>query len=244
MSRLALLLVALATIAQAQVTPESAAVITKARAALAKDVATIDGVKALHFEGRVVDKDGKVLQSFILEVAQGGKRREFRYDKDFTTELTLVSSGTEGWARQANLTSGERSNARVLPFEVAANLRDMARVDLAFYAAPSGFKVTRKGVVEIDGKKVESLEYASNANYRFVRHFDTSTHLLVATDYLRPDGTYERQIDGETQVVEGIRFPKNVKIFNPKGEAEGSLIFDKIVVNGDLPASSFDFPVR
>jgi len=244
MSRLALLLVALATIAQAQVTPESAAVITKARAALAKDVATIDGVKALHFEGRVVDKDGKVLQSFILEVAQGGKRREFRYDKDFTTELTLVSSGTEGWARQANLTSGERSNARVLPFEVAANLRDMARVDLAFYAAPSGFKVTRKGVVEIDGKKVESLEYASSANYRFVRHFDTSTHLLVATDYLRPDGTYERQIDGETQVVEGIRFPKNVKIFNPKGEAEGSLIFDKIVVNGDLPASSFDFPVR
>lgn len=244
MSRLALLLVALASTAQAQVTPESAAIIAKARAALTQNLTALDAVKALHFEGKVVDKDGKVMQSFILEVAEGGKRREFRYDKDFTTELTLVSSGTEGWARQANLTSGERSNARVLPFEVAANLRDMARVDLAFYGAPSGFKVTRKGIVEIEGKKVVSLEYASNANYRFVRHFDTSTHLLVATDYLRPDSTYERQIEGETQVIEGIRFPKSVKIFNLKGEAEGSLIFDKIVVNGDLPSASFEFPVR
>ena len=244
MSRLALLLAALAAAVQAQVAPEAAAVIAKARAALAKDATYLDRARTLHFEGKVVDKDGKVVQTFILEIAPGGKRREFRYNQDYTAELTLVSNGMEAWARQANLQSGERTGARVLPFEVASNFRDMAKVDLAFYAAPEGFKVINKGAAKVEGKDVASLEYASASGYRFVRHFDAASSQLVATDYLRPDGTYERQVDGEVQVVEGIRFPKSVKVINPKGETEGSIQFEKIVVNGDLPDSAFEFPVR
>jgi hypothetical protein len=45
-------------------------------------------------------------------------------------------------------------------------------------------------------------------------------------------------------VVEGIRFPKKVKVIDPKGEHQGTITFEKVVVNGEMAASSFDFPVR
>ena len=244
MNRVLLPLLALAASLQAQATPEAAAIIAKARAAVAKDATYLDRAKNLHFEGKVTDKDGASLQSFILEVAEGGKRREFRYDKDFAAELTLVTDGREAWGRQANLQTGERTAARVLPFEVAANLRDMALTDLSFYGVPAGFRAAAKPASKVEGKDVVTVAYTSGPSYTLVRHFDAKTHELVATDYLRPDSSFERQVETETQVVEGIRFPKKVKVLDPKGEFQGTISFEKVVVNGDVPASSFDFPVR
>lgn len=244
MNRVLLPLLVLAASLQAQATPEAAAIIAKARAAAATDPTYLERAKTLHFEGKVADKDGAPLQSFILEVAEGGKRREFRYDKDFAAELTLVTDGREAWGRQANLKSGERTAARVLPFEVAANLRDMALTDLAFYGVPNGFRAAAKPAEKVEGKDVASVTYTSGPNYTLVRHFDAKTHLLVATDYLRPDSTFERQVEMETQVVEGIKFPKKVKVLDPKGELQGTITFEKVVVNGDLAPSAFDFPVR
>ncbi len=244
MNRVLIPLLALAASLQAQATPEAAAIIAKARAAVATDATYLDRAKTLHFEGKVADKDGAPLQSFILEVAEGGKRREFRYDKEFTAELTLVTDGREAWGRQSNLATGERTSARVLPFEVAANLRDMALTDLAFYAVPAGFRAAAKPASKVEGKDVVSVAYTTGPNYNLVRHFDAKTHALVATDYLRPDGSYERQVEAETQVVEGIKFPKTVKVLDPKGEPQGTITFTKVVVNGDLAPSAFDFPVR
>ena len=244
MNRLLLPLLALAASLQAQATPEAAAIIAKARTAVAKDASYLERARALHFDGKVADKAGAPLQSFVLDVAAGGKRREFRYDKDFTAELSLVTDGREAWGRQANLVSGERAAARVLPFEIAANLRDMALTDLAFYGVPAGFKATAKPASKVEGKDVVTVAYTSGPNYSIVRHFDAKTHELVATDYLRPDGSYERQVEAEVQVVEGIRFPKKVKVLDPKGELQGTIVFEKIVVNGELPDSAFDFPVR
>ncbi len=244
MSRLLLPLLVLAASLQAQATPEAAAIIAKARAAVAQDATYLERAKSLHFEGKVTDKDGAHLQSFILEVAEGGKRREFRYDKDFKAELTLVTDGREAWGRQANLETGERTAARVLPFEVAANLRDMALTDLSFYAVPRGFRAAAKPASNVEGKDVVSVTYTTGPNYTLVRHFDAKTHLLVATDYLRPDGSYERQVEVETQLVEGIRFPKQLKVLDPKGEPQGTITFEKVVVNGDLAPTAFDFPVR
>ena len=137
MPRLLLLVASLlAATAQAQVSKDAAEAIAKARAALAKDAATLAGVRNLHFSGKVMDKEGKLTQSFILEVAQGGKRREFRYDKDYTLEFSTVTNGLEAWVRRTNLTNGQAESARVLPFEVASNLREMGKSDLGFYSVP------------------------------------------------------------------------------------------------------------
>lgn len=246
MPRLLLLVAGLiAATAQAQVSKEAAETINKARTALAKDAATLAGVRNLHFSGKVTDKEGKPTQSFILEVAEGGKRREFRYDRDYTIEISTVTNGLEAWVRRTNLANGQAESARVLPFEVASNLREMGKADLGFYAVPEGAKaeVAKKGD-KVEGKEVVSVVYRHAGTYTYTRHFDAKTHALVATDYPRPDGKVERQVEAETQVVDGIRFPKSVKVLDDKGELLGTLVFDKIAVNGELAPTAFDFPVR
>lgn len=246
MPRLLLLLAGLAAAtAQAQATREAASVIAKAREALAKDASALAKVRNLHFEGKVMDKDDKHTQSFVLEVAEGGKRREFRYDKDFTIEISTVTNGMEAWIRRSNLVANQAESARVLPFEVASNLREMGKSDLGLFSVPEGTKaeVTKKGE-KVEGKEVVSVTYTHPAKYTYTRHFDAKTHELVATDYPRPDGATERQVETETQVVDGIRFPKKVKVLGAKGELLGTLVFEKIVVNGDLGEKAFDFPVR
>jgi len=246
MPRLLLLVASLlAATAQAQVSKDAAEAIAKARAALAKDAATLAGVRNLHFSGKVMDKEGKLTQSFILEVAQGGKRREFRYDKDYTLEFSTVTNGLEAWVRRTNLTNGQAESARVLPFEVASNLREMGKSDLGFYSVPEGTKaeVAKKGD-QVEGKDVISVTYRHPGTYTYTRHFNAKTHELVATDYPRPDGKLERQVETETQVIDGIRFPKSVQVKDDKGELLGTLVFDKITVNGELAPTAFDFPVR
>ena len=246
MSRLLLVLAGLLAVnVHAQATREAADVIAKARTVLAKDAASLAKVSNLHFEGKVMDKEGKPTQSFILEVAEGGKRREFRYDRDFTMEVSTVTNGMEAWIRRTNLVSGQSESARVLPFEVASNLREMGKADLSFFALPEGAKaeLAKKGD-KVEGKDVVSVTYTHKGTYSYTRHFDAKTHELVATDYPRPDGITERQVEAETQVVDGIRFPKKVRVLGVKGEELGTLVFDKIVVNGDLGDKAFDFPVR
>jgi hypothetical protein len=246
MSRLLLLVAGLlAANLPAQATKEAADVIAKSRAALAKDAAALAAVRNLHFSGKVVDKDGQTTQSFILEVAQGGKRREFRYDKEYTVEISTVTNGLEAWVRRTNLTTNQAEAARVLPFEVAVNLREMGKADLGFYALPEGAKaeVARKGE-KVEGKDVVSVTYRHAGTYTYTRHFDARDFTLVATDYPRPDGKLERQVEAESQQVDGIRFPKSVKVLDDKGELLGTLVFDKISVNGDLAPNAFDFPVR
>lgn len=235
----------LAADSHAQATREAADAIAKARATLAKEADTLAKVRNLHFEGKVLDKEGKPTQSFILEVAEGGKRREFRYNKDFTLEISTVTNGLEAWVRRTDLVANQAESARVLPFEVASNLREMGKSDLGFYSVPEGTKaeVAKKGE-KVEGKEVVSVTYRHPGTYTYTRHFDAKTHELVATDYPRPDGKLERQVEAETQVVDGIRFPKKVKVLDDKGELLGTLVFDKIAVNGDLGEKAFDFPVR
>lgn len=241
-------LLALATLALAAVAhaaPSASEVVTKARAALAKDAGFLDRVTTVHFEGKVLDPEGKVTQSFILEAAQGGKRRELRYDADFKLEISIVSNGLEAWARRTELETGRAEAARGLPHEVAQRLADMGRSDLAFYAAPAAGRgeIKLKATEAVEGRRAYSVEYTHKSGYTCIRHFDAETFALIATDYPQPEGKVERQIEEETQLAEGIRMPKKVRILQD-GKARGTLVFDKIVVNGELADEAFVFPVR
>ena len=246
MSRLLLLAVGLlSAVANAQASREAAEIIAKARLTVGKEEA-LAKVRSLQFNGKLMDKDEKPAQSFILEVAEGGKRREFRYNNDYTVELGTVTNGSEAWIRRTNLVNSQSEPARVLPFEVAGNLREMGKADLSFYAVPEGTKaeVTKGKDAKVEGKDVVSVTYTHPGRYTYIRHFDAKTHVLVATDYPRPDGEVERQVEVETQEVDGLRFPKRVKVVDAKGQLLGSMVFDKVKVNPDLGANAFDFPVR
>lgn len=246
MSRLLLLAVGLlSAVVHAQASREAAEIIAKARPTLGKEEA-LAKVRNLQFHGKLLDKDDKPAQSFILEVAEGGKRREFRYNNEYTLELGTVTNGSEAWIRRTNLVTNQSEPARVLPFEVAGNLREMGKSDLAFYTVPEGAKaeVTTRKDEKVDGKDVVSVTYAHRGGYTYVRHFDAKTHALVATDYPRTGGDFERQIEVETQEAEGVRFPKKTRVVNAKGETLGTLLIEKVKVNVDLGANAFDFPVR
>jgi len=241
-------LFALATLtlaALASAAPSASEVVKKARAALAKDTGMLDRVTTLHFEGKVLSTEGKPDQGFILEVAQGGKRRELRYDAEFTTEIAIVSNGMEAWGRRSVMTTGQAEAARVLPHEVAERLGDMARSDLTFFAEPAAGRgsIKLKATEAVEGRKAYSIEYTYVSGYSCVRHFDAETYALIATDYPQADGKIERQVEEETQISEGIRVPKKVRILQD-GKARGTLVFDKVIVNGEIAESAFVFPVR
>lgn len=240
---LALATLTLATVASAA--PSAEEIVKKARAALAKDTSFLDRVTTVHYEGKVLETDGKTSQGFILETATGGKRRELRYDGEFTTEVSIVTNGMEAWARRADLTSGRSEAARVLPHEVAQRLGDMARSDLGFYAppAPDRGSIKLKATEAVEGRRAYSIEYTYRSGYTCVRHFDAETYALIATDYPQAEGKVERQVEEETQLAEGIRVPKKVRILQD-GKARGTLVFEKAIVNGEISESAFTFPVR
>ena len=240
-----LTLATLTLAAVASAAPSASEVVKKARAAIAKDTGFLERVTSLHFEGKVLDPEGKPVQSFVLETAQGGKRRELRYDGAFTTEIAVVSNGLEAWARQTDLATGASGAARILPHEVAERLADMARSDLAFYATPVDGRgdIKLKSTDAVEGRKAYSIEYTHKSGYSCVRHFDAETFALIATDYPQGEGKVERQVEEETQLVEGIRMPKKVRILQD-GKARGTLVFEKIAVNGEVAESAFVFPVR
>lgn len=240
-----LALASLTLAAVASAAPSAEDVVKKARAALAKDTGFLDRVTTVHFEGKVLDPEGKVAQSFILEAAGGGKRRELRYDGEFTTEVSIVTNGMEAWARRADLTTGRSEAARVLPHEVAEKLGDMGRSDLGFFAAPGADRgtVKLKATEAVEGRRAYSIEYTYKSGFTCVRHFDAETHALIATDFPQADGKVERQVEEETQLAEGIRVPKKVRILQD-GKVRGTLVFEKVVINGELADSAFAFPVR
>lgn len=240
-------LLALATLtlaAVASAAPSAEDVVKKARAALAKDTGFLDRVTTVHFEGKLLDPEGKTAQSFILE-ATGGKRRELRYDAEFTTEVSIVSNGMEAWARRAELTTGRSEAARVLPHEVAEKLSDMGRSDIGFYATPSADRgtVKLKATDAVEGRRAYSVEYTYKSGFSCIRHFDAETYALIATDYPQAEGKVERQVEEETQIAEGIRVPKKVRILQD-GKVRGTLVFEKVVINGEIADSAFTFPVR
>lgn len=240
-----LTLATLTLAAVASAAPSASEVVKKARAALAKDTGFLDRVTTLHFEGKVLDPEGKAIQSFVLETAGGGKRRELRYDGGFTTEIAVVTNGLEAWTRRADLTSGRSEAARVLQHEIAEKLADMGRSDLTFYAAPEEGRgtISLKATDAVEGRRALSIEYTYKSGYTCVRHFDAETYALIATDYPQGEGKIERQVEEETQLAEGIRMPKKVRILQD-GKVRGTLVFDKIVVNGEIDAGAFVFPVR
>jgi len=220
--------------------------IAKARTAAAKEPKYLERLRALHFEIKSVDKDGKSNGLVVLQVAPPYRRRQLNYSPDYSVELIQAANGLEGWTAQRNMTvPGSRPAVGVIRFEEVARLRDMASNDLGFFAAPDASvgTVNYKGEGTVGGRKTVSVEYAYKSGFRLIRHFDAESFQLAATDYFQPDGKVLRQQVEEIQWVEGLAFPKKETLF--LGEEKAAVItYEKVAVNPEIPEEAFAFPQR
>jgi hypothetical protein len=222
----------------ADLTP--AEVIAQARAALAKDAATLAQVRSLQFELTSVTAEGKPVGYTLLEVNAPDQRYQLSVNAARTIEETMATNGREGWRQ-----STQTTQIGVLRAEFVSVLRDMASSDLTFFAAPSDRQgsVTLAPASEINGRKQVALAYTYKSGFRLIRHFDAETFRLTATDQPMPDGKTQRQLVLATTTVEGILFTqKEAILIDGKKVAEAT--YEKISVNPALVPGHYTFPTR
>ena len=103
-----------------------------------------------------------------------------------------------------------------------------------------GGKVKYEGMDSIDGKSAHMLRftYPEGADH-YLRYFDAETGALLSTI----TNNNMRQVEKETMVVKGIRFPKQVDMYAVENNKFlGSFIFTEININKPLSNKFFDFP--
>ena len=220
-------------------------IITKARAAVAKEPKFLERIKGLHFEAKSLDKDGKPSGYIILQVVPPYSRRQINYSADYSVEVTRCTNGLEGWSTQREVRQGGRAEMGVIRFDEVARMKDMAVNDLTFFTAPDASvgTVTYKGQSEVAGHKVHSLQYTYKSGYNLIRYFDTQTNLLAATDYLDAKGETLRQTVDYIQWIEGVAFSKKESVY-VAGQKVAEINYEKVAINPEVSESSFAFPQR
>lgn len=220
-----------------------AEVTAKAHAAVAKDPKALERIKSLHLEAKITDAEGKGAGSVIIQVSAPAKRREFAYNANHSLETITCANGLEGWTKRSELVTGGRSELGVMRFEAVATLKDMAADELGFYALPATGKAEYKGEAEINGAKVQSVEYSYKSGFKILRHFDAKDFHLVASDMTGPGGKIQRQVVDDVQWVEGVAFTKKETVLMD-GKKVSSVEYTQVVVNHEVSDAAFAFPQR
>ena len=218
------------------------AVIAKARAAAAVDPAALAKVRTLRIEFTSVDAKGKSQGRMTLTLAAAGFRHQLAVS-DETRATTAVCAGRlEGWTTRQTGTAATKE-IRPIAYEEFRKLQDMARDDLAFFAAPAAAHGTAeyKGLTEIDGRATHAVLYAYASGFSITRHFDARTFALVASDQLTPTRELIRQKAEAFVEVEGVRFTSKESV-TIQGLKSGEVTYGTIQVNPALTPGLFDFP--
>ena len=240
---LATLLLAATGAAEAEDQPwTAAAVIAKARAALAADPADLDKVKSLRIVFTASDGKGRTLNATTLTLAAGGFRLQSTADRNRGFEAAVCAGRLEGWTT-SKADALSRRIVKPVPYDEFRKLRDMAVDDLCFFSAPPAGSgtATYRGTSEVSGRRTHAVEYAYGSGLRITRHFDADTFVLVASDQATPKGEVQRQQVESLTKVEGISFPARESIY-VDGRKSGEVTYDRVEVNPALPQGLFDFP--
>ncbi len=217
-------------------------VIAKARAAAAADPAALTKVRALRLEFTSVDEKGKSQGRMTLTLAAPGYRHQLSASDEPATTTVVCAGRLEGWTtrQRGPLTPKE---IRPVTFEEFRKLQDMARDDLAFFAAPAPEVGTAeyKGLTEVSGRATHAVHYAYASGFRITRHFDAKTFALVASDQLTPARELIRQQVESFVEVDGLRFAAKETV-TIEGRKSGEVTYGQIQVNPALTPGLFDFP--
>lgn len=221
------------------------AIIAKARAYLGTDAA-LDGLRSVHFKGRVVAANaaepGKDTTSTIEIISQKPDQQRVVAQSDTMIETTVVS-GYEGWQRTQEITNPKNRRMVVFKPDAVKRLRAQAWENLSFYRGieRQGGRVEEMGTKTIDGIECLKVAFIHAPNVIFYRYFDPATGRLVQTE--TEDGGTTRE-EGEN-VVNGIRFPQRMQMTmrGPGGQSQSVVVhLDTITVNSTLSPDLFQMP--
>ncbi|MEN9814700.1 MAG: hypothetical protein RLZZ412_682 [Verrucomicrobiota bacterium] len=217
-------------------------VIAKARAAAAADPAALTKVRALRLEFTSVDEKGKSQGRMTLTLGAPGYRHQLSASDEPATTTVVCAGRLEGWTTRQRGPLAPKE-IRPVTFEEFRKLQDMARDDLAFFAAPAPEVGTAeyKGLTEVSGRATHAVHYAYASGFRITRHFDAKTFALVASDQLTPARELIRQQVESFVEVDGLRFAAKETV-TIEGRKSGEVTYGQIQVNPALTPGLFDFP--
>jgi hypothetical protein len=217
-------------------------VIAKARAAAATDPDALAKLRSLRLQFSSVDEKGGSPVRMTLTLAAPGYRHQLSASEDPITTTVICAGRLEGWTtRQVGPLNPKE--IRPVTFEEFRKLQDMARDDLAFFAAPATAhgSAEYKGLTEVDGRATHAVHYAYASGFRITRHFDAKTFALVASDQLTPSRELIRQQVSAFVEVDGLRFAAKETV-TIEGRKSGEVTYEQIKVNPALTPGLFDFP--
>ena len=216
-------------------------VIKKARAHLGKEE-VLSNVESMIFSAHMVDADGKRIENIELSVQKPMSMRILRRS---ASQVTITATnGYEGF-KLIRRGAGKEDKLYVLTHESVRRLMARAVENLYFfngYAKMKGGKAEYEGTDTIDGRPVHKVRftYPKGAD-QYLRYFDVDTGAILSA--VTNDNV--RQVEKETMVVNGIRFPKQVDLYSIKtDEFIGSFIYTRILINKRLSDKIFDFPAE
>ena len=188
----------------------------------------------------MMDANGKRAENIELTVKKPMSMRIFRVSAGETT--VTATNGFEGY-KLIHYSSDTNDKLFVMAHEAVRKLMARAVENLYFFSGYENMKggsAEYEGTESIDGKLAHKIRfiYPEGAD-QYLRYFDIKTGAVLATI----TNGIVRQIEKETMVVDGIRFPKQVDLYDVKNnEFMGSFIFTQVVINKRLSNDLFDFP--
>jgi len=219
-------------------------IITKARAYLAKDTA-LDAVKSLQIYGTLdLGSAGADLKEPItVEITfEKPYRQRSVIRSERGVEITVLD-GYDAWHHVVPAADKNQWSLSVLQAPQIKNLRANAFENLAFYRGleSAGGRIEDQGTSTVDGQRCQKVAFIHDRDIIFYRYFNQETGRLVMTETARGETIRE------SGVIEtaGIRFPQKLTTTArlPDGSRQITVInFDRIVVNGPIPADAFETP--
>lgn len=230
------------------------AIVEKARSYLGTEAA-LEAVESIHLVGRVV-KEGAGGPAGGVSAAV-----DIVFEKPFQESITMIApdrvihtalDNYEGWQQvQTSVAAGQRavdftrsSQLTLLNGEQTRVLRADTLENLWFYrgAERAGGAAEDGGAAAVDGIDCEKVVFTYSPGVVYVRYFDRATGRLVCSDTL---GGARIREHGEI-VAGGVRFPKSIVTVETEGPSKGTTstyTFERIDVNGQIPADLFAVPL-
>lgn len=238
----------LAASVKVDASPDTDAVIAKARAAVG-DEAKLDAFHSVHYVGTLettepdangAPQDVKVALEIYFQKPCQQRIVATSADK---IEITGLDD-YDGWQRVQDSKDSTRWRMTLLSAEQIERLRANAWENLFFYRGIGrvGGEVDDLGTVQIDGKPCRELCFNHGGKSRFYRYFDAATGQLVLTR--TGGGTTIRESDYTT--IDGIKFAQKIvtETKQPDGKTRVvTVVFSKITINETYAESLFAVPI-
>ena len=195
-------------------------------------------VNSVHFYGSVVAEDSGSRAKLRIVFA----KPHLSWMEIKTDEMVevVVANKIEGFVSRKHKNSG-KSKVDILPAKATSRINNMAWQGLHFFASPKARfgKATNDGFVKVDDRMCQKVTIRYPGGLWTSLYFDKNTgkHFITQAD----NGL--RYVKSGEIVVDGIRFPKEITVFE-RGREARRMIFEKISVNRPVDSSIFEFPTE